>query len=109
PPRVRAPNEPDPGASQLPGEVSAGGVIAEAAPTELVDAPTGELVLPIALQGLRIENLRVVVFAAADEDTGAAYDGIFLELEQPEPVVEAPPPPRRRPAPRTPRGPRPTP
>lgn len=109
PPRVRAPNEPDPGASQLPGEVAAGGVTTEAAPTELVDAPTGELVLPIALQGLRIENLRVVVFAAADEDSGAAYDGIFLELEQPEPPVEAPPPPRRRPAPRTPAGPRPTP
>lgn len=107
PPRVRAPNEPDPGASQLPGETGGGPVTQEAAPTELVDAPIGELVLPIALQGLRIENLRVVVFAAADEDTGAAYDGVILEIEQPEPVVEAPV--RRRPTPRTPPRPRPTP
>lgn len=89
PPRVRAPNTPDPGASSLPGEVAATAGDAPAAPTELVDAPAGELVLPLALQGLRVRNLRVVVFAAADEDTGAAFDGLFLELDEVEPVAGA--------------------
>ncbi|MCB9635118.1 MAG: hypothetical protein H6721_23580 [Sandaracinus sp.] len=106
PPRVRAPNQPDPGASQLPGETAAAGGSGEpAAPTELVEPPTGELVLPLALQGLRTAipgegatgNLRIVVFAAADEDTGDAYDGLFLELEEPEPVTP-PAAARRRPA-----------
>ena len=45
-------------------------------------APTeGEtdLVLPLALQGLRTESgLEIVVFAAADDDTGPAYDGFFI-------------------------------
>lgn len=105
PPRVRAPNQPDPGASQLPGETGAPVAVGEAAPTETIDPPTGELVLPLALQGLRIGNLRVVVFAATIEDEGAAYDGLFLELEVPEPPdpAAAPPRPRRRPSP-APRG-----
>ena len=40
------------------------------------------IVLPIALQGFRAGNLRVVLFAAASEDYGAAYDGLFIELVQ---------------------------
>ena len=52
------------------------------------EAPTAtasdELVLPLALQGLKIagrdrSTLQVVVFAAADEDTGPAYDGFFIQ------------------------------
>lgn len=49
--------------------------------TEDEAAPTsdGELVLPLALQGLQTENLRVVLFSASDDDEGPAYDGIFIE------------------------------
>ena len=38
------------------------------------------LVLPIALQGFETERLRVVIFGANDEDYGAAYDGVVIEL-----------------------------
>ena len=84
PPSVRAPNQPDPGADALPGEeaaqptpeLPAENATEEGQPAE----PSAEdLVLPLALQGLRTENLRVVVFAAADDDEGPAYDGLFLE------------------------------
>jgi len=44
----------------------------------------GELVLPLALQGLRTEGLEIVVFAAADDDTGPAYDGFFIRRIEPE-------------------------
>jgi len=38
------------------------------------------LVLPLALQGLRTEDgLEIVIFAAADDDTGPAYDGFFIQ------------------------------
>ncbi|MEM9067783.1 MAG: hypothetical protein AAGE52_04730 [Myxococcota bacterium] len=84
PPTVRAPNQPDPGASAIPGEApteEAPAPAPSAPETEEVAAPeeTGELVLPLALQGLRTDALRVVVFAAADDDEGPAYDGFFLE------------------------------
>ena len=38
------------------------------------------LVLPVALQGLRTgeSGLEIVVFAAADDETGPAYDGFFI-------------------------------
>jgi hypothetical protein len=40
----------------------------------------GELVLPIALQGLRNEaGVKIVIFAAADADEGPAYDGFYIE------------------------------
>jgi len=41
------------------------------------ESPEG-MVLPLALQGLRTEGLEIVVFAAADDDTGPAYDGFFI-------------------------------
>ncbi len=42
------------------------------------------LVLPLALQGLRTEQgLEIVVFAAADDDTGPAYDGFFIRRVEP--------------------------
>lgn len=37
------------------------------------------MVLPIALQGFRAGDVRIVLFAAAGEDYGAAYDGLFIE------------------------------
>lgn len=83
PPTVRAPNQPDPGASAVPGEAPEAQAAAAEVPNDAAEQaapePAGELVLPLALQGLRTENLRVVVFAAADDDEGPAYDGLFLE------------------------------
>ncbi len=84
PPTVRAPNQPDPGASSVPGEAPEDSAPEAQLPAADADQPppaesSGELVLPLALQGLRTENLRVVVFAAADDDEGPAYDGLFLE------------------------------
>ncbi|MCC6873652.1 MAG: hypothetical protein IT378_05015 [Sandaracinaceae bacterium] len=40
------------------------------------------LVLPVGLMALSLRNLRLVVFAAGDEDYGNAYDGLFIELAQ---------------------------
>ena len=56
------------------------GALGQALETEI----EGELVLPLALQGLRTEELEIVVFAAADDDTGAAYDGFFIRRIDPE-------------------------
>ncbi len=84
PPRVRAPNQPDPGASAIPGEDTGEAPAPQQAPeaAETTEAPESEasLVLPLALQGLVTNNIRIVVFAAADDDEGSAYDGLFLEL-----------------------------
>lgn len=82
PPRVRAPNQPDPGASAIPGEDTGEAPTQAPEQAETTEAPEsdGTLVLPLALQGLQIRNIRVVVFAAADDDEGPAYDGLFLEL-----------------------------
>lgn len=46
----------------------------------------GELVLPLALQGLRTGEggLEIVVFAAADDDEGPAYDGFFIRRVPPD-------------------------
>ena len=41
--------------------------------------PSETLVLPIGLMAFRHRNMRVVVFAAGDDDYDQAYDGIFLE------------------------------
>lgn len=111
PPTVLAPNQPDPGASAVDGEVveaegsgdspaegaapAEGETPAEGAapaegetPAEAPAAPTeapaesaapAELVLPVALQGLETDTLRFVVFSAADDDEGPAYDGFFIE------------------------------
>lgn len=82
PPRVRAPNQPDPGASAIPGEDTGDAPTQAPEQAETTEAPESEgtMVLPLALQGLQIRNIRVVVFAAADDDEGPAYDGLFLEL-----------------------------
>lgn len=118
PPTVRAPNQPDPGASFAPGDTAeereeappqepqepeapqqrqqqGGGALDElldraagteedqAAPTpepEPEPAPEPEsMVLPIALQGFRVGDVRIVIFAASTEDYGVAYDGVFIE------------------------------
>ena len=41
---------------------------------------TSALVLPIGLRGLQRGNVRMVVFAAGDEDYAEAYDGFYIEL-----------------------------
>ena len=47
-------------------------------------APVPEtLVLPIALQGFQAGALRMVVFAASEDDDGPAYDGLFVEYAGP--------------------------
>ena len=118
PPTVRAPNQPDPGASRAPGDTAeesveeteqpaeqqqetpaerpqgGGGLdeLLERAAGDEEPAPTPEaqptpepaaepesMVLPIALQGFRAGDVRIVIFAAAGEDYGAAYDGVFIE------------------------------
>ncbi len=47
---------------------------------ETSEAGAGEaLVLPIALRALQRGNVRMVLFAAGDEDYGAGYDGFYIE------------------------------
>ena len=47
-------------------------------PEETVAAET--LVLPFGLRAMQRGNVRVVVFAAGDEDYGEAYDGFYVEI-----------------------------
>ena len=37
------------------------------------------MVMPIALQGYRVGPVRIVIFAAGEEDYGRAYDGLSIE------------------------------
>jgi hypothetical protein len=37
------------------------------------------MVLPIGLRALQLRNVRVVVFAAGEEDYGDGYDGFYIE------------------------------
>ncbi|MEM9862065.1 MAG: hypothetical protein AAF938_10645 [Myxococcota bacterium] len=57
---------------------------AEEVEAEEVDVADEEgemaLVLPLVLQALEHENVRVVVFAAADEDEGDAFDGFQIRV-----------------------------
>jgi hypothetical protein len=53
-----------------------------ATPPPVAEEPppdTSALVLPIGLRALQVRNVRVVVFAAGDEDYGEAYDGFYVE------------------------------
>lgn len=50
--------------------------------------PDDSLVLPIVLQALEENGMRIVAFAAADEDEGAAYDGFSVQALPPEPEEE---------------------
>jgi hypothetical protein len=99
---------PDPeGQSQESGEGGLDALLAAAAgveegqgqntETDPVQVAQGQgepetMVLPIALQGFSAGGLRVVLFAAGEEDYGAAYDGLFIEHEPPQPAQ----PERRR-------------
>jgi hypothetical protein len=47
-------------------------------PVEEEAAPL--MVFPIALRAVALRNVQVVVFAAADEDYGEAYDGFYIEV-----------------------------
>lgn len=49
-------------------------------PDETVAAET--LVLPFGLRAMQRGNVRVVVFAAGEEDYGEAYDGFYVEIAQ---------------------------
>jgi hypothetical protein len=57
------------------------------------DVEPESMVLPIALDGFKVGDVRIVIFAAAAEDYGAAYDGLFIEHEATAPAT---PEPRRR-------------
>jgi hypothetical protein len=64
--------------------IGGGGVDANAPATQTPPAdeetvPSVSLVLPIGLRALQIRNVRVVIFAAGDEDYGEAYDGFYIE------------------------------
>ena len=50
-------------------------------PTEPTEVET--LVLPISLLSYRYRNLRIVFFAAGDDDYAEAYDGVFIEPTTP--------------------------
>jgi hypothetical protein len=48
---------------------------------EVVPEDSGvTMVLPIGLRALELRNIRVVVFAAGEEDYGDGYDGFYIEL-----------------------------
>jgi hypothetical protein len=75
-------------------------------PTPEAAAPAAEA--PVAPRAVRIfttSALRVVVFAAADDDYGAAYDGVWVERSRPASAPAAAPAAPRRPGARP--GPRP--
>lgn len=60
---------------------------ADGLPTPSV-TPEDSLVLPIVLQALEENGMRIVAFAAADEDAGAAFDGFSVQALPPAPEVE---------------------
>ncbi|AKF06902.1 hypothetical protein DB32_004051 [Sandaracinus amylolyticus] len=64
-------------------EQAVGGGAQGEQPQALPEEPppdTSALVLPIGLRGLQRGNVRMVVFAAGDEDYAEAYDGFYIEL-----------------------------
>jgi hypothetical protein len=68
------------------------GTEGEGTETSVEVQPSAEpesMVLPIALQGFSAGGLRIVLFAAGEEDYGAAYDGLFIEHEPPQPAQPA--------------------
>jgi len=77
--------DPEAGAETTVREAGEADPEAEAAAPEAGEAraeasvPEGVMVLPVALQGLSTASLRFVIFAASDDDEGAAYDGLFIE------------------------------
>jgi uncharacterized membrane protein YgcG len=63
-------------------EEAIGGSSGEAQPPPETPAPSGSeasLVLPIGLRALLLRNVRIVIFAASDEDYSEAYDGFYIE------------------------------
>lgn len=75
-------------------------------PTPVVAAPEGPMA-PRVVRAFSTAALRSAIFVAADEDYGAAYDGIVIELNRAAPAASPATPPSRggrggpaRPAPR---------
>jgi hypothetical protein len=65
-----------------------------------VEAPVAPAEAPVAPRAVRIFStsaLRVVVFAAADDDYGAAYDGVYVERNRPAAAPSIAPAGPRRP------------
>jgi hypothetical protein len=60
-------------------------------PVAAVEAP----VAPRAVRIFTTDTLRFVIFAAADDDYGTAYDGLFVERNRPAPVAPVVTPPVR--------------
>ncbi|MEM6961166.1 MAG: hypothetical protein AAF550_05420 [Myxococcota bacterium] len=46
-------------------------------------ADSGSLVIPLALEGFQAGDVRVVVFASAEDDRADAFDGLFIEYLAP--------------------------
>lgn len=63
------------------GGGAGGGEGAPPADVQAAEPPpdTESLVLPIGLRALQRGNVRIVVFAAGEEDYGEAYDGFYIE------------------------------
>jgi hypothetical protein len=74
-----------------------------APPPAAVETPTAPAEAPVPPRAVRVfttSALRVVVFAAADDDYGAAYDGVYVERNRPAAAPSnAPAGPRRPGAP----------
>jgi len=71
-----------------------------APPAPAPESPTAPAEAPVAPRAVRIFStpaLRVVVFAAADDDYGAAYDGVYVERNRPAATPAAAPTGPRRP------------
>ena len=60
---------------------AAGGAVEETPREEtvVVEEEAASVVFPIGLRAITVRNVRVVVFAAGDEDYGEAYDGFIVE------------------------------
>lgn len=68
--------------SLLEQAVGGGGTGEAPPPEQQVEEPppdAASLVLPLGLRALQRGNVRIVVFAAGDEDYGEAYDGFYIE------------------------------
>ncbi len=80
------------------GGTNAAPPAASAAPAE--PAAPAAVEAPVAPRAVRIfttSSLRVVVFAAADDDYGTAWDGVFIERNRPAPPPAVAPTAPRRP------------
>ncbi|MDH5494059.1 MAG: hypothetical protein OEY14_19065 [Myxococcales bacterium] len=70
---------------------AASGAAAEAAAEGGAEASAAEdsYILPMTVEALQTATVRMVIFAASPDDTGQAYDGLYIEMIPPEEGAEA--------------------